>query len=146
MAVKETKNWTKYVAIGDSLTEGIADFDNEGNPRGWADRLAQHLANHCGQSVQYANLAVRGRLLKPILDEQVGPALALKPDLVSIWGGGNDMLRPDSDVDKMADQLEAAVKVFRAANVDLILALGIDAKDSPIINLTRKRTAVLNAH
>lgn len=140
----ETVPWRSYVALGDSLTEGLEDRDAAGEPIGWADRLAQHLADRAGRPIQYANLAIRGRLLRPILDEQVEPALALKPDLVSIWGGGNDMLRPDADPDAMAAAVEAAVVRFRAAGADVLIGLGVDAKDSPIIKLTRNRTAIYN--
>ena len=140
----ETVPWHSYVALGDSLTEGLQDLDAAGEPVGWADRLAQHLADRAGRPIQYANLAIRGRLLRPILDEQVGPALALQPDLVSIWGGGNDMLRPDADPDAMAAAVEAAVIRFRNAGTDVLIGLGVDAKDSPIIKLTRNRTAIYN--
>ncbi|MBN9107095.1 MAG: SGNH/GDSL hydrolase family protein [Propionibacteriaceae bacterium] len=140
----ETVPWHSYVALGDSLTEGLQDLDAAGEPVGWADRLAQHLADRAGRPIQYANLAIRGRLLRPILDEQVGPALALQPDLVSIWGGGNDMLRPDADPDVMAAAVEAAVIRFRNAGTDVLIGLGVDAKDSPIIKLTRNRTAIYN--
>jgi lysophospholipase L1-like esterase len=96
--------------------------------------------------VQYANLAIRGRLLKQILDEQVEPAIELRPELVSLWGGGNDMLRVDSDPDKMAAQMERAVGRLRSSGIDVLLFLGVDTKDSPIIGLARKRTAVYNLH
>lgn len=134
--------WHSYVAIGDSLTEGLQDLDAAGEPIGWADRLAQHLADRAGRPVQYANLAIRGRPLRPILDEQVEPALSLKPDLVSIWGGGNDLLRPDVNPDAMAAAVEAAVRRFTAAGADVIVGVGVDPRDSPIIGLTRKNAAL----
>ncbi|MGC3992694.1 MAG: SGNH/GDSL hydrolase family protein [Propionicimonas sp.] len=136
--------WRSYVAIGDSLTEGLQDLDAAGEPIGWADRLAQHLADRAGAPIRYANLAIRGRLLGPILAEQVEPALTLAPDLVSIWGGGNDMLRPDADPDAMAAAVESAVVRFREAGADVLIGLGIDAKDSPVVRLTRNRTAIYN--
>jgi len=136
--------WRTFAALGDSLTEGLQDFDDTGAPIGWADRLAQLLADRAGADIGYANLAIRGRLLGPILSEQVEPALALSPDLVSIWGGGNDMLRPDADPDAMAAAVEEAVVRFRAAGSDVLIGLGVDSRDSPIIRLTRNRTAIYN--
>jgi len=136
--------WSRYVALGDSLTEGLEDRDADGEPRGWADRLAQHLADRAGADVHYANLAIRGRLLGRILGEQVEPALALHPDLVSLWGGGNDLLRPDADPDAMAAAFEDAVRRFRAAGSDVLIGLGVDCKDSPVIKLTRNRVAIYN--
>src|SRR5690554_5488949 len=87
--------WTRYVALGDSFTEGIGDPEpgSPGGHRGWADRVAEVLSAKT-DDFAYANLAVRGRLLQQILDEQVEPALALRPDLVSISAGGNDIIRP----------------------------------------------------
>ena len=102
--------WERYVALGDSLTEGLADTYPDGRDRGWADRLAQHLADRRGQSIRYANLAIRGRLLRPIVAEQVEPALALGPDLVSIWGGGNDLLRPNADPDSAPTATTASAR------------------------------------
>lgn len=142
----QTVPWRKYVALGDSITEGLQDLDPDGRPVGWADRLASILADRAGEPVQYANLAIRGRLLGAILAEQVEPALALQPDLVSIWGGGNDMLRPDADPDAMAVAVEQAVIRFREAGADVLIGLGVDAKESPIIRLTRSRTAIYNIH
>ena len=52
-------------------------------------------APDAGQQFGYANLAVRGRLLADIVGPQLDAALALEPDLVSIVGGGNDILRPE---------------------------------------------------
>jgi lysophospholipase L1-like esterase len=138
--------WERYVALGDSLTEGLQDAYPDGRERGWADRLAQHLANRRGEPIAYANLAIRGRRLRPILAEQVEPALALAPDLVSIWGGGNDLLRPNGDPDALAACLEAPVARFRERGADVLLGLGVDCKGTPVLSTTRPRTAVYNAN
>lgn len=154
--------WARYVATGDSFTEGLWDVPGGQPPqrtsstdpalvcRGWADLLAGHLAQRrtaAGDGpLHYANLAVRGRLLGPILGDQVPAALALGPDLVSIVGGGNDLLRPGADPDALAARLEAAVARVRATGADVLLATGMDSRDSPLIRHSRSRTGVLNAH
>lgn len=138
----EQVRWHSYVALGDSNTEGLSDFDPAGVPIGWADRLAQSLADRAGRNINYANLAIRGRLLGQILDEQVEPALALSPDLVSLWGGGNDLLRFNADPDELASQMEGAVARFRQAGADVLIGMGVDPKDSPIVKLTRARSAI----
>lgn len=148
-----THSWTRYLALGDSFTEGMVDpVDGVGGDvqRGWADRLAARLdadAVAAGRPrLQYANLAVRGRLLGQILDDQLPVALAAEPDLVSIVGGGNDVLRPGSDPDALAERLQSAVAHLRAAGADVLMATGMDPRDSPLIRLTRGKAAVYTAH
>jgi lysophospholipase L1-like esterase len=143
--------WSRYVAIGDSFTEGLWDDPDgrEAPQRGWADLLASHLSERRvaagAEPLHYANLAIRGRLLRSILVDQVPEALTMKPDLVSLVGGGNDILRPTADVDRMARNLEAAVVRLRAAGVDVLLGTGVDASESPLVKATRSRVAIYNA-
>ncbi|KAE8762742.1 SGNH/GDSL hydrolase family protein [Georgenia thermotolerans] len=151
-AVRATPPWGRFVALGDSMTEGLWDLDPAApdTPRGWADLLAQRLAErrhaHDAGALEYANLAVRGRLLGEIVDEQLPAALAMRPDLVSLVGGGNDLLRPGADPDRLGAQLERAVVRARAAGADVLLATGMDARATPVIRTTRSRVAVFNAH
>lgn len=140
--------WKRYVAVGDSFTEGLWDPapDDDDRCRGWADRLAEILAARSDGGLEYANLAIRGKLLRPIVVDQVPRALRLEPDLVSLVGGGNDLLRPNADPDVLARNLEAAVVRIRATGADVLLATGMDAADSPLIKVTRPRVAILNSH
>ncbi|MDN6332471.1 MAG: SGNH/GDSL hydrolase family protein, partial [Micrococcaceae bacterium] len=91
------------VSLGDSFTEGIGDPDPQspGGHRGWADRVAEQLSRQA-EDFAYANLAIRGRLLDQIHEEQLEPALELRPDLITICAGGNDVLRPGGDPDALA--------------------------------------------
>jgi lysophospholipase L1-like esterase len=147
-ATSPAARWARYVALGDSMTEGLWDLDPAAPevPRGWADLLAQRLAERREGPLEYANLAVRGRLLGEIVAEQVPSALELEPDLVSLIGGGNDLLRPGADPDALAARLEAAVVRLRAAGADVLLATGMDARDSLVIRATRPRVAIFNAN
>jgi len=82
-----------YAALGDSFTAGRDSIDAER----WADLLAAGM-RRVNPDLRYANLAVDGATSDEVLDRQVGPALALKPDLVSVICGANDVLlatRPD---------------------------------------------------
>lgn len=97
--------YERYVAIGDSSTEGLDDPDGNGGYRGWADRLAEHVARAQG-SLGYANLAVRGRTARQILETQLEPALALKPDLSTVVAGMNDLLRPRFDARAVVADME----------------------------------------
>lgn len=137
----------RWVALGDSMTEGVGDPDpaRPNGVRGWADVVAEQLtAAHPG--TRYANLAVRGRLLRGILEEQLEPALALEPTLVSLYAGGNDTLRPRVDVDAlMADYAEAVARL-RAAGAQVVLFTAFDpGKDAPT-SWTRPRQALYNEH
>ena len=144
--------WSRYVALGDSFTEGLWDPDpaDAEHQRGWADGLAAYLSRRRADDgdapLEYANLAIRGRLLRPILAEQVPAALDLEADLVSLIGGGNDLLRPGADPDAMATDLEDAVVRLRRTGADVLLGTGVDAKDSPIVGRTRGRVAVMNSN
>jgi lysophospholipase L1-like esterase len=116
--------FASYVAIGDSFTEGVGDELPDGSLRGWADLVAVGLAYAHREPVTYANLAIRGRLLAPIIDGQLDAALSLKPELLSINGGGNDILRPRVAIKSIADQLLAAVDRGVAAGSHVVLASG----------------------
>ncbi len=94
-----TAPFSRYVALGDSSTEGLDDPLPQRRYRGWADRLAEHVARASAAAdpdrapLLYANLAIRGRKTRQILDEQLAPALAMRPDLASVFGGTNDIIR-----------------------------------------------------
>ena len=95
--------WRRFVAMGDSFTEGLDDPEpgSSGGYRGWADRVAEELSVGV-PDFAYANLAVRGQQLHEVLETQLGQALRLGPDLVSLQAGGNDLLHPGADPDKLA--------------------------------------------
>lgn len=99
--------FTSFAALGDSFTEGMSDLLPDGRYRGWADLLASRLAART-DGFRYANLAVRGKLIRQINEEQVDAAAEMRADLVTLVGGLNDMLRPGCDVDTVCAQLEAA--------------------------------------
>ena len=122
---------TRYVAIGDSFTEGVGDELPDGSVRGWADLVAAGLAAGEGRPVRYANFAIRGRLLEPIVTEQLDAALALSPPptLLTLNGGGNDMMRPGGDMARLAGLTERAIRRCLDAGVRVVLLSGADPAD-----------------
>lgn len=141
----------RYVAVGDSFTEGLDDPDpaSPGRHLGWADRLAALLdddARAAGGRLEYANLAVRGRRMPQVLAEQLPRALELAPDLLSLSAGGNDILRPGADVDALAASLDGAVATARAAGAQVLLVTGFDPGGLPVVRWTRGRVAAFNLH
>lgn len=138
----------RYAAIGDSFTEGVGDELPDGTTRGWADRVAAGLAAARSEPVLYANLAVRGRLLEPIVTDQLEAALALDPapTVLTLNGGGNDMLRPRTDVARLAELTTRAVHRCAAAGVRLVLLSGADPGDGiPFGRAVRRRGDALTA-
>jgi lysophospholipase L1-like esterase len=97
--------YSRYVAIGDSQTEGLWDGDDSVGLRGFADRLADIVDTHY-PGLTYANLAVRGRRTRDLLDEQLPQALAMDPDLVTVCIGMNDVTRPGPYFDRALAELE----------------------------------------
>ena len=136
----DTPRWQTFIALGDSFTEGLADETGpDGRHRGWADRVAADLAGRTSD-FRYGNLAVRGKLLAQVVDEQVPVALAQGPDLVSLAAGVNDTLRRSADVDVLAGTLEEAVIALRASGSDVVLfAFGDPSRRSRLMGLVRDR-------
>ena len=139
--------WRRYVAVGDSFTEGMVDPDptDPARYRGWSDRLAEHLAERAaehGADFRYANLAVRGRKLDDIVGPQLERALSMEPDLVSVIGGGNDMLRPSVDLDVLAGRLEEAVIEVRSTGADVLLCTPTDPREAGLFKALRSRHSV----
>jgi lysophospholipase L1-like esterase len=137
---------TRYVAIGDSFTEGLGDTLPDGTERGWADLVAAGLAAGSAAPVSYANLAIRGRLLEPIVTEQLDAALRLdpRPTLLSLNGGGNDMMRVGSDMSHLVGLTETALRRCADAGVRVLLLSGADPSDRlPFGGTFRRRGELL---
>lgn len=133
----------RYVALGDSFTEGVGDPDASlpNGVRGWADRMAAELA---ADDFTYANLAIRGRKLLQILAEQVDPALEMKPDLVSIYAGANDVLRPRVDIDRLVQAYDVALGRLADSGARLVVFTAYDPGGSPVFGALRGRFAIYN--
>ncbi|TFD45602.1 SGNH/GDSL hydrolase family protein [Cryobacterium frigoriphilum] len=144
---KQLHPWSRYVALGDSFTEGIGDPEptSPGGHRGWADRVAEELSQGT-EDFAYANLAVRGKLIRQISTEQIGPALALHPDLITISAGGNDVIRPGSDPDAIAVRCEDVVRRLSADGATIVLFTGADVGFSPVFRGIRGKVAIYNEH
>jgi lysophospholipase L1-like esterase len=98
-----------YAALGDSFTAGRDSIDAER----WADLLAAGM-RRVNPELRYENLAVDGATSDEVLEGQVGPALALEPDLVTVICGANDVLlatRPD--VAGYAERIDTILKLLR---------------------------------
>lgn len=135
----------RYVAIGDSFTEGVGDELPDGRTRGWADLVAQGWADASGDPIEYANLAIRGRLVWPIVEQQLEPALALRPTHLSFNGGGNDMLRPRTSVQSVADAFSLVLKRCDQEGVQLLVLSGANPSGQlPLGRVIQRRGDLLS--
>jgi lysophospholipase L1-like esterase len=137
--------WGSWVAIGDSFTEGVGDPGWDDGFRGWADRLAELMAER-DPGFRYANLAIRGKMMAEIIDEQVPLAIAAQPDLVTICAGGNDLIVPGSDVDELAARLERAIVELQRTGSEVLMFAGPDPKAMPMVRRVRSKVAIYNVH
>jgi lysophospholipase L1-like esterase len=135
----------RFVALGDSFTEGVGDIDprRPNGVRGWADRVADVLAGQA-DDFGYANLAIRGRKLRAVVGEQLEPALALEPDLVTIYAGANDIMRPAVDIDNLVATYDAALGRLASAGARLVVFTAFDPGGFPVFGTMRGRFAVYN--
>jgi lysophospholipase L1-like esterase len=137
--------FNRYVALGDSGTEGVGDPHPDGSERGWADRLAEFLAE-ANPQLLYANLAVRGRRTAEVHEQQLGPALAMEPDLVTVVAGINDVLRPRLDLNTSLEHMDEMLRALRATGATVVTATFPDVSPiNPIGRLARKRLQYFNA-
>ncbi|KUJ54126.1 SGNH/GDSL hydrolase family protein [Streptomyces sp. NPDC093228] len=135
--------YTSLVAVGDSFTEGMSDLLPDGNYRGWADVLAGRMAAR-SPGFRYANLAVRGKLIKQIVDEQVDVAAAMQADVITLVGGLNDTLRPRCDMGRVRGLLTEAVERLAPSCKQLVL-MRSPGRQGPVLERFRPRMEELFA-
>ncbi len=140
--------FTRYVALGDSTTEGLDDPDGVGGYRGWADRLAERVASGQRAAIAYANLAVRGRTAREICEQQLEPALALAPDLATVVAGMNDLIGLRFDARAVAAEVGTIARSLGAAGCHVVTVTIPDLSHrlavGPFSRLLSSRTRALN--
>ena len=120
---------TRLVCVGDSFTEGMCDdLRPDGHHLGWADRVAHALARQAaeqGDDLEYANLAIRGKLLDQVVAEQLDAAASFAPTITTFHAGPNDVLRRGTDLDDLFARYDAAVARVAASGGQVILFTSI---------------------
>lgn len=111
----------RFVALGDSLTEGVGDPVGDGW-RGWAALLADGLAGQPQDAVEFTKLAVSGAQTRDVLERQLPAGLALRPDLASVVVGVNDTLRCTFDIQAVAERLDEVYAGFTGQGAVLLTA------------------------
>lgn len=134
----------RYVALGDSSTEGLDDPKDDGSFRGWSERLATHIADEHGP-LEYANLAVRGKDTGEVKAEQLAPALALKPDFATLFVGTNDVTAPKFDAAQFTADFEEMLTALRGVGAQtLSFTLPDLTPVMPLARFVRGRVLRLN--
>jgi lysophospholipase L1-like esterase len=142
---------TRLVCLGDSFTEGMCDeLRPDGEYLGWADRVARALARGAvgtGQDVEYANLAVRGKLLDQVVTDQLAVAASLAPTVLTFHAGPNDVLRRGTDLTDLLERYDSAVG--RASEIGgrvlLFTSIGRAGGQGRVAQLLAERFARFNA-
>jgi len=125
----EPLTFHRYVALGDSSTEGLEDPVPGARHRGWADRFAQHIVAAQREPLLYANLAVRGRRTRQVLDEQLPAALAMRPDIATVFSGTNDVMRSSFDLDAVSHDVRALQQALRGTGATVLTITMPDLSD-----------------
>lgn len=139
-----TGAYTRYVALGDSQTEGLWDGDDSTGLLGFADRLAMLLNEHT-PGVRYANLAVRGKQIRDVIDDQLPRALQMRPDLITICVGMNDVTRPARSIDRALEDLDLLHDLLAESGATIVTTTFPDlAKILPVGRLLASRVQQVN--
>ncbi len=137
-------NYTRYVAIGDSQTEGLWDGDDSVGVAGFADRLAT-IIDSLRPGLRYANLAIRGKRVRDVLDEQVPQALAMQPDLITVCAGMNDVIRPGRSFDRALADLDQLYRLVAESGATVATTMFPDiAELVPVGRLLETRVLKIN--
>ena len=115
--------YKRLIVCGDSYSEGMSDVVVNGQYRGWADRIADVMAQE-NPEFTYVNLAVRGKLLKQVIDDQLPAAIGYVtgPDtLLSFHAGANDALRPGYKPEVAQELYAEAVRRAATSGATLML-------------------------
>ncbi len=116
-----------------------------GRHRGWADRLALHVAQSQGEPLLYANLAVRGRKTRHLVEEQLQPALSMRPDLATVFSGTNDIIRSNFNVEQvMADMRTLHVALRGIGATVLTITMPDLGEVAPFAKRARPRLRAFN--
>ena len=116
-------SFQRFIVCGDSYSEGMTDDVVDGKYRGWADRVADVMAQ-VNPEFTYVNLAVRGKLLGQVVEDQVPVALKYvtgRDTLVSFHAGANDALRPGYQPQVAIALYQEAVRLIAKSGATLML-------------------------
>jgi acyl-CoA thioesterase I len=129
-----------YVAVGASDAVGVGATNPDLD--GWVPRFGARL----GPGTRVVNLGVSGSTVAQAMDEQLGPALDARPDVVTVWLAVNDLNarvpleRYATDLDTLLGRLTSTGAVVLVGNVpDLARIAAFSGRDASAVNATVDR-------
>jgi lysophospholipase L1-like esterase len=142
--------YNRFIALGDSMTEGMSDEIVNGKYRGWADRTAD-VIGFGNPEFTYMNLAVRGKLLQQVIDTQiplVQEHVTGKDTLISFHAGANDVIRPNYDPAVAKPKYRKGVEALSKTGGTVMLFTVVEKVDgkSKVAELWHERFTDFNEH
>jgi lysophospholipase L1-like esterase len=124
--------WRRFVAIGDSLAEGIVEPLDGFASVAWVDRVAAELAA-VRPDLVYRNLGQRDLRARQVREQQLDEAVAFRPDLALIACGGNDAFPATYNPDAVDRVMTEIISALREAGADVVTIGMFDSSYSPWI-------------
>jgi lysophospholipase L1-like esterase len=108
----------QVVALGDSISFGVGDTGGHENAigPGWVGRIAHDLG-----AVRFLNFSRNGARVRDLTGSRLSAALEVRPDLVLICIGGNDVLRGNFDPTEIKSGLLKLISQFASINAAVVL-------------------------
>ena len=111
--------------------------------------LAEHL-RQVSPEMSFTNLAVRGYRARDAIQRELPEAIALQPDLITVFIGGNDvLLTPRLDGARFADELDQLLAPFADPSVTVVLSTlpdlaAVSPLPPPLRGQLRRRVETVN--
>lgn len=118
----------RYLAIGDSLTQGVGAPDE--STGAFPALLAEHWrADGC--EVELQNAGISGYTVAQILDEQVPQIESFKPNIITFQGGGNDIANGIT-IDEYHENVKSVLDSATGSGARVIVLAQNDWARSPV--------------
>lgn len=124
--------WRRFVVLGDSVAEGLAEPVAGYSELQLADRIAAELSA-AAPTLAYLNLGHRGLRARAVRERQLGPALDFRPDLALVVCGGNDAFPATYRPAEVDIELTAMITALRDAGAEVITVGLYNVSYSPAV-------------
>lgn len=124
-----------FAILGDSAASGVGDSDENNNYFGWA----YHLAKAFAEPITFINVSRPGAQSQEVLDVQLPKILHMKPDLVAVIVGGNDLLRNGFSPEVLEKNLNQTLQMIEEMGaISMLLELHDPTQIVPMPTLLKR--------